>query len=279
MFSGLRSRLGIPGVIAIVALVFAMVGGAWAAKKYVITSTGQIKPSVLKQLTGKTGPAGAQGAQGVPGPQGPAGAKGSDGAAGAVGTTGATGAVGATGPKGATGLAGLAGETGPTGPSGTAGAAGATGPTGPEGSPWTAGGTLPTGKTETGSWSFGKVTAAAVPPEFPPFEESMYVPISFPIPLPAGLAEPNVHFLEAGDAATTECPGSPANPQAASGHLCIYTGKQSLGPPAGAEATFFVNNVLNPATFNEGAAKSGALMQVLILAAKAYAGGTWAVTG
>ena len=90
MFSTLRTRFGLPGVIATAALVFAMTGGAFAAK-YLITSTKQIKPSVLKALKGNAGPAGAPGAQG---PQGPAGANGAQGATGAAGPTGATGAKG-----------------------------------------------------------------------------------------------------------------------------------------------------------------------------------------
>jgi hypothetical protein len=81
-------------VVAVAALVLALGGGAYAAKKYVITSTGQIKPSVLKSLqgragtTGATGPAGAQGEQGTrgkagvegqPGPEGPEGLPGEPG--------------------------------------------------------------------------------------------------------------------------------------------------------------------------------------------------------
>jgi Rieske Fe-S protein len=121
MFSTLRTRYGIPGLIATVALVFAMTGGAFAAK-YLITSTKQIKPSVLKKLKGATGPAGAAGAQG---PAGAAGANGKDGAVG---------------------------PTGPTGEKGEKGAKGATGEEGEPGEPWTVDGTLPSEATETGAW-------------------------------------------------------------------------------------------------------------------------------
>jgi hypothetical protein len=59
-----------------------MTGGALAAKHYLINSTKQINPKVLKKLHGKPGPQGArgiQGAQGTPGIQGPAGAEGQSG--------------------------------------------------------------------------------------------------------------------------------------------------------------------------------------------------------
>jgi hypothetical protein len=72
-----------------------MSGGALAASHYLINSTNQINPKVLKRLKGYTGKRGA------PGPQG------------------TTGLQGATGPQGATGLQGA---TGPSGPS--SGAAG-----------------------------------------------------------------------------------------------------------------------------------------------------------
>ena len=62
MFSVIRRRATYANVAMTLALVFAMTGGAYAAKKWVITSTKQIKPSVLKQLTGKAGPGGPPGA-------------------------------------------------------------------------------------------------------------------------------------------------------------------------------------------------------------------------
>jgi hypothetical protein len=59
--------------LTIVALVLAFGGTGYAAHRYVITSTKQISPKVVKQLRGKTGSPGAPGLQGSPGAQGPAG--------------------------------------------------------------------------------------------------------------------------------------------------------------------------------------------------------------
>jgi hypothetical protein len=78
--------------VALIALVIALGGTAIAAKHYLITSIGQIKPAVRAKLTGRHGPAGP------------------------VGPTGPMGAVGATGPKGDTGAKGDTGDTGPAGP-------------------------------------------------------------------------------------------------------------------------------------------------------------------
>ena len=44
MFSRIRKRLTYANVVMTFVLVFAMTGGAYAASKYVITSTKQIKP-------------------------------------------------------------------------------------------------------------------------------------------------------------------------------------------------------------------------------------------
>jgi hypothetical protein len=74
-----RRRLSYANVTATLALFFAMSGGALAAKHYLISSTKQIKPSVLKALKGKAGPAGTPGAAGTAGGQGPQGATGATG--------------------------------------------------------------------------------------------------------------------------------------------------------------------------------------------------------
>jgi hypothetical protein len=84
----MRKRLSYANVTATLALVFAMSGGALAANHYLINSTKQINPKVLKSLKGN---------------------------AGKVGATGATGAAGAAGPTGATGGAGKEGPPGPAG--------------------------------------------------------------------------------------------------------------------------------------------------------------------
>jgi hypothetical protein len=83
-----KPRLTYSNVVATLALFFALSGGALAAKHYVIGSTNQINPKVLRALMGKTGPTG------------PAGAKGAGGNNGAPGTPGAQGAQGAAGPPG-----------------------------------------------------------------------------------------------------------------------------------------------------------------------------------
>jgi Collagen triple helix repeat (20 copies) len=88
----MRRHLSYANVAATLALVFAMTGGALAAKHYIITSTKQIKPSVRKQLKGNRGPAGATGKTG------PAGATGKAGPTGPAGPTGATGKEGPPGP-------------------------------------------------------------------------------------------------------------------------------------------------------------------------------------
>lgn len=81
----IKPRITYANVAATLALVFSMTGGALAAKHYLINSTKQINPKVIKALKGKAGsagPIGPAGPQGVPGPQGPQGLTGKEGAAG-----------------------------------------------------------------------------------------------------------------------------------------------------------------------------------------------------
>ena len=63
----MRRRLNYANVTATLALFFAMSSGALAAKHYLINSTKQINPKVLKSLKGNVGPAGAPGKEGAAG--------------------------------------------------------------------------------------------------------------------------------------------------------------------------------------------------------------------
>jgi Collagen triple helix repeat (20 copies) len=84
----MRRRLSYANVTATLALVFAMSGGALAANHYLINSTKQISPKVLKKLTGKVGANGTNGATGAQGPAGKEGAPGKEGSLGKEGSPG-----------------------------------------------------------------------------------------------------------------------------------------------------------------------------------------------
>lgn len=92
MLSSIGRRASAVNVIAVLAFVLSMSGGALAAKRYLITSTRQIKPSVLAQLKGAKGVNGAPGAQGPQGPAGPVGARDDNRDNGSDGSSGLTGA-------------------------------------------------------------------------------------------------------------------------------------------------------------------------------------------
>jgi Collagen triple helix repeat (20 copies) len=81
----IRKHLSYANVVATLALLFAMSGGALAASHYLINSTRQINPKVLKKLRGSRGPKG---------PAGPAGAPGNTGARGETGPAGQSGVLG-----------------------------------------------------------------------------------------------------------------------------------------------------------------------------------------
>jgi Collagen triple helix repeat (20 copies) len=103
-----------------IALALALASGAWAGKKYLITSSAQVKPGsltglnimnhslTLRDLTRS--------------------------AAGAFLPPGSKGSRGPRGPRGAAGPAGPQGASGPQGPKGDKGDKGDTGPRGPQGS-------------------------------------------------------------------------------------------------------------------------------------------------
>lgn len=79
------------------ALLFAMAGGAVAATHYLITSTRQISPKVLKELRGAAGvrgPAGSNGSNGATGEKGERGERGERGEPGQTGEKGEKGEPG-----------------------------------------------------------------------------------------------------------------------------------------------------------------------------------------
>lgn len=81
----LNRHLSYANVAATVALVVSMSGGAFAATHYLINSTKQINPGVLRTLKGQ------RGKSGITGPRGPAGAQGNEGTQGVRGPEGPPG--------------------------------------------------------------------------------------------------------------------------------------------------------------------------------------------
>jgi hypothetical protein len=239
MFSGIRKRLTYANVAMTLALVFAMSGGAYAAKRYLITSTKQISPKVLKQLQGKAGPAGKDGFAGPAGPAGPAGGAGKEGAAGKEGKVGTNGesVVVKAEPKGTHCKEG--------GENFTVASKTEYACNGEAGSPWTVG-TLPKGASEKGEWN---IIATG---------EAVGTAISFTVPLEKSLDKAHAHFIGEGEGegeakpATAitnhECEGTYQAPKAASGQLCVFAKSTSpfntsfvpiasLGASGGADTT------------------------------------------
>jgi hypothetical protein len=298
MFSPLRNRFGIPGVISVIALVFAMLGGAYAASN----NGGGKATASAKAKKGPRGPKGATGPAGPAGPQGPAGANGKDGANGTNGSNGADGkSVSGTsfaGSKGGCTEGGIefVSASGPTfacnGKKGTNGTNGTNGAQGPKGDPWTAGGTLPVGSTETGGWTVGNANVPKSEPGLFQFR-SARIPISFPIPLAAPLGGSEVKVKPVGFSGTAgeECPGSATEPLAMSGFLCVYVVKTenlNTNPVLGPGPAIFVEQLTSTATLVSGpgsvAGASTAGAQILLVApdtepTNISGWGSWAVTG
>jgi len=252
MYSRLREQFSTTALIlSIIALVFAMLGGAYAASQSKVVKGPRGK-------TGKTGKTGAQGPTGPAGPAGPPGAKGDAGAQGAVGQNGKSiivTPIAEEEPK--------CEERGGAEVKQEGAVSGVEVCAGEEGSPWSAGGTLPKGATETGGWAFNTTAGAG----------EVYAPISFNIPLKEKLDENHVHFAREAGFATT-CTGELESPTAPSGHLCVYN--SAFGGLA--NATF---NIITSLSFSgvKEASASGALLYFTITGEPAFGYGSWAVTG
>jgi hypothetical protein len=262
MFSAIRTRIHLTPstVIATLALVFAMTGGAYAASKYVITSTKQISPKVLKALAGKTGKNGANGAQGPAGPAGAAGAKGENGAPGTNGTNGKDG-VSVT----STVLAAKNANCKEGGSEFTSASGKTYACNGKEGKEGTFGGqTLPAGKTLTGAYAASTFSEAPGEPGF----VLVRTGVSFALPLEISTTQLQSHYIKVTDATPPGCKGNASEPGAEPGNLCVFSGGEpnvSIG-------------VVN--TQGSNVSSYGFIVAGLPAAKGAVAiEGTWAVTG
>jgi hypothetical protein len=250
MFSIFKNRFGIPGVISVIALVFAMIGGAYAA-----TNEGGSGVASASKTTrgkqgkpGKRGPAGLAGPVGSPGAQGPVGAAGKDGAKGTDGTNGTSATTASFG-----GNQHGCPEGGIEVKSASATTYVCNGKEGLQGEPGPLLETLPEGKTLKGTWaatvgSLGFATTA----------------VSFQFPVAVASFPRYVKEGKEGEEFAEDCPGSAADPEAKEGVLCFYTtvvagelGAVSLAPTA-----LFGGEIL----FSGGTAGTVAI-------------GSWAVTG
>jgi hypothetical protein len=270
MFSTLRTRFGIPGVISVIALVFAMLGGAYAASGGLNGKQKKEVKAIAKSIAGKPGPPGAPGANGTNG------TNGKDGAPGTNGTSGAPGADGKS----------VEAETAPVTKCSEGGTVfkiggvekgkACNGEEGPEGSPWTAGGTLPKNATETGTWAFQTVQGT---------QTAYAVALSFPIPLSATLDEAHAIVVPEGDTTTAHCSasapegpgGTVANPKAASGYFCVYISTRNRASVGAFGATFSSPGLEE---FNE-IGKTGTFLNFTLTGEpeeQPAANGTWAVT-
>jgi Collagen triple helix repeat (20 copies) len=188
MFSAIRRRFTYANTAATLALVFAMSGSALAAQHYLITSTKQISPKVIKALQGHNGVAG------------------SNGATGPTGQGGSPGLKGETGQEGKEGKEGQEGKEGTQGKEGKEGKAGKEGPPGPQ--VFT---TLPSGSSESGQWAAISTATGA--------GQTLATTISIPIPLATA---PAVHFIAENSAPPAGCSGSVEHPSAEPGNLCVF---------------------------------------------------------
>jgi hypothetical protein len=267
----IRKHLNPATVIACLALVFALTGGAFAATSNnrssgakptasttTLATTSKTKPKP-KPKTGARGPAGPAGKNGIAGATGPVGP------AGPAGPTGTTGPQGPQGPAGTSGTNGEKGEKGEKGAIGTKGAAG---------SPWVAGGTLPSGSTEKGAWSVTGMPDSVAGGLI----IRMSSPISFTIPLATA---PTVHIIAAGEHGLggKTCPttSDAENPEAEPGNLCIFVGtEENVGKSPASSGSYGSSN---PATGAEGADDAGTVLVVFSSKDEGMnAQGTWAVT-
>ena len=208
MLQRIRDQIGTASlIVAIVALVVALAGGAYAASQSKTAQGGltnkqkkEVK-AIAASLQG-TGPSGPQGATG---PQGSPGAKGDPGANGVSGKNGTDGTSVTSSPEGP-GVNCSDGGSKFVSASGTEYVCnGQTGFTE----------TLPPNKTETGVYRGWGNTPG-------------FIPVSFNIPLSEAIEEEEIIKVAEGEVAPEECDdgvaptAGPSHPEADPGFLCIF---------------------------------------------------------
>lgn len=219
----LREPFGKAGlIVAVIALVFAMLGGAYAASG----SGGSDSKATASAKKGPRGPKGPKGPAGPAGPQGPVGAKGDTGPAGSNGKDGTNGTNGTDGvsPKGTAfnGEQNGCKEGGVkfVGANTTVACNGVKGETG-----FTE--TLPSGETETGTWAIGPGGLPSV--------------VALPFNIPLEEAPTEMHYVNQSGEEQKEnsfdfqdpvnCLGSAAEPSAPAGTVCMYASFESFEAP------------------------------------------------
>jgi len=303
-----RKHFNAGTVVAIVALVFAMTGGAFAVTSKGGSGNASAVAAKKKKAKVLRGPRGPKGATGATGPAGPAGLTGPVGPQGPAGPTGPAG-KGEKGEKGDKGDPGEsvvsaslnAGEEGCTeggskftvGGKTTTACNGEKGEPGQPGTPGTTGftKTLPSKKTETGTW------AVQGSKELHEEGSVAITAISFPIPLELVLDHPHAILLganyptansaecaaESGTEKTEceenlktleeECPGTAVAPEAKAGYLCVYTTELT-----GGMTPYVIMKPNHPGSYEPGAGTTGALVWMVPGATVSGGFGTWAVT-
>ncbi len=236
-------------LVAILALVLATTGAAFAAKGGL---TGKQKKEVTKIAKKYAGKNGTNGTNGAPGDKGDKGDQGDQG------------------DQGIQGIQGVKGDTGNTGP------AGVIHPGNPVGSPQP----LPSEATETGSWAAS--TTGLVPISFPIPLETELPPAGTHFVLtkvqegkigggagelcegetnhPPNGPEELSECEEPYKAVQAACPGTASAPEAETGNLCIYEGFSSEGPGEGTNLK--VTAILPAGKYGAGASTAGAVIAV-----------------
>ena len=261
MLKALRTKFGIPGVVSVAALVFAMFGGAYAASDDGGGNQTSAKASATAKV--KKGPRGPRGPKGPAGPAGAAGPKGEPGAAGAAGPAGKSVQV-ADEPGACQGRGGVGVQVEgvPTSKKVVC--------NGEEGPSWTEAGVLPSGETLFGTWG-----------EFQPSQGNRTAAISFPllvdpaptpvfVPVPTGTTEEREQKED--EAEDKGCAGTAPAPTAAPGTLCVYASNSQ-----GVEGSGFFGPIAGG--YEPGAvSKAGTLLVFGCGDTCGFPGGTWAVT-